>query len=653
MVDEHRIEQLVKLAQEGRQQAREALSREGRSKVYVFIYRATLDEDLAQELTQETLLQMLRSIGDLKDANGFWSWLYSIAYRKIQQYHRDRKKKAAISASVLYQDFLSQQPDKREDGGLRRLLKKELSQAVFASMSVIKREYRSVLSLRCYENMPYDKIAVVMGCTQTRARVLFYRAKRAFRKELLQRGVSGTLTGISLGLFGGMTTAQKGASGPVTVAASATKVGLTGAFLAAVTTKLGVSIVALLAIVGAVGGYKALSSGRALPEKTDVKSFSYTVLEPDYDASPFEGSLQRGAFEQFYYLPGGLNGPIFMRMQRWDSKRLHKLCAWLQNDEGNYYYEPTENTVYINNYRLCMSDLSVRRLPTDSTEFISFIEKVQGEKEDINYTRDSSTGLVVKAVDRRFPKMPLFQTSYHYNTCSPEMFDYKWSDYSHKVDQRDEMHRRGWTYFRIKGRLGERKISGSGRIPFVYDAYKQKRPWLHLSIGEKLRIIDRSDGAWICNQEGDVIASYPPGSFFKGLPRPWMGMHTVDIIRRDAARKRIWFDTSVTDEGKAVRVSFYNARGSEKVELVYKIDLSTDIINSIEFRANERYLGKLRFTYLQDVAGAGDDFVAPAAAGAAEQDLNKPLQQSRGMLWLFCLIDGDFANTETIMTVKQ
>jgi len=623
MMDEHRIEELVGLAQLGRQQARETLSRKGQSKVYAFIFRATLDKDLTEELTQETLLEMVRAIDDLKDAGNFWSWLYSIAYRKIQQYYRDKQKKAAISASVFYDDFLSQHPDKHQDEGLRNLLKKELSQTVLASMSVIKREYRSVLSLRCYENMPYDRLAAVMGCTPTRARVLFYRAKGALKAELLQRGISGSLMVMCLELFGGITTPEKEASGPVTIAASATKVGLSGAILGAVTTKLGVSIVTLLAIAGTLGGYKALSSGKTLPEKNEVKSFSYTVLEENHTPKALNDSLAGGAFEQFYYLPEGVDGPIFMRMQRWDSRRLHQLCAWLQNGEGNHYYSLAENTVYLNNYRLCMSDLSVRRLPTDSPEFISFIEKVQGKKEDINYTRDSGKGLVVKAVDRRFPQSPLFETSYRYNSCTRRMFDYKWSDYIKKVDLRDKMHKRGWTYFRITGWVAQRKVSGYGRIPFVYDAYQQNLPWLKLKIGEDLQCVDSDNGARVLDSVGNVIVEYPAESFFKGLARPWMGMHSVDIVRRDAAHKKIWFDISVTDEGEGVRVVFHKRLGSEKIELIYEIDLNTDIINSIEFRVDGRRIGKLRFEYLQEIAGAEDDFAAPANAEAAVEPDSK------------------------------
>ena len=60
-------------------------------------------------------------------------------------------------------------------------------------------------------------------------------------------------------------------------------------------------------------------------------------------------------------------------------------------------------------------------------------------------------------------------------------------------------------------------MRGTGRIPFVFAASDKNWPWVELRIGET-----------IVNEVG-----------FAGLGRPWMGLHTIDTIRRDAAEKRI------------------------------------------------------------------------------------------------------------------
>ena len=53
----------------------------------------------------------------------------------------------------------------------------------------------------------------------------------------------------------------------------------------------------------------------------------------------------------------------------------------LQNDQANYSYHG--GTVYINNHRMWLDDLSVLKLPTDSTETRGFLAQIEGIRNDI------------------------------------------------------------------------------------------------------------------------------------------------------------------------------------------------------------------------------------------------------------------------------
>ena len=138
-------------------------------------------------------------------------------------------------------------------------------------------------------------------------------------------------------------------------------------------------------------------------------------------------------------------------------------------------------------------------------------------------------------------------------------------------------------------------------------------------------------GAEVCvyNQSGEAVAKYKGGSFFKGLSRPWMGLHTIDVVRRDAAEQEVWFETKPVPDSRQVKVVL----NCKQVKLVYAIDLETDVVETITFSADNGNRGELRFSYLQDIDDVGNEFASPRAGS-----YRRSQQDSPGMLWLVKLV---------------
>ncbi|NQT01268.1 MAG: RNA polymerase sigma factor [Planctomycetes bacterium] len=634
MAQEQIWTELVRQAQKGRKEDMNKLAREAEGRLCAYIYRVTLNYDLVQDISQEVLLQMVKSLNHLKSVESFWPWLYRIAQSKIQEHYRAKYKKSPAYGSAFYKEFLSQRAKYHQEDGLSQLLQKELSKKVVVAMKQIKQQYRAVLSLRCFEQLSYSEIAVAMECSKVRARVLFYRAKQALKRQMTHQGLKKGLLLMCLGLFGRLTAPARAAT--VTVSASSVKVGVMTAVIATAGTKLGIATVTAAAVgLATMGGISVLSEP-PLPKRSDVKSINYTTQLRDTSQGP-TSSLSKGAYEQWFSCPDGIDGPLFMRMQRWDAQQTNKLCSWLENGEGNYYYYCTDNKVYINNYRVFWSSLRVRRLPTDTAEFTNYLSEIEGDLSGVEYTRDSQTGLLRNALDDRFVEARNFRTDYNYNTLNERLFEYDWSEDIAVIDERDRMHKRGWTYFRINGKTNNQTISATGQIPFVYNASKKHPAWLRLKIGNELEIIDCNNGACLRRVDGTVIAAYPAGTFFKGLLRPWMGMHTIDIIRRDAARRRVAFKTRPARNEKDVIIIVYYEDERVNTELVYGIDLENDIIEDIRFETRNRIIGSLVFSYLQDIEQAGNEFIEPVIPESPEV----PIRNGPGILWLVDLAQGN------------
>lgn len=430
MMDEQAWTELVSRAQLGRQDDMSLLARSAVSRVRAYVYRVTLDHDLTEDLSQEVLLQMIKSLEKLNKAEHFWPWLYRIAQSKIQQHYKAKHRRASVPDSAFYEEFVARRGDPHKGDGLSEAIQDELSGKVMVAMRQVKQQHRAVLALRCFEQLSYADIGMTMQCSEVKARVLFFRAKQALKKQLGRQGLSKSLLLMSLGLFGRLTAPAEGGSSVVTVSASTTQVGLMATALATASSRMGLAIlIAAVALIGVAGiamrPQKPAPSSRSF-SRADVTSLHFTAQVMD-GRPEARGSLSKEAYEQWFYFPDGIDGPAFMRMQRWDPAKTNKLCAWLENDQGNYYYDSVKNCILIANGHVCWSNLKVRRLPTDTAEFTEFLCRAEGDLEALSKSaRDPNTGLLTSFVDYRFNNAPDFRTDYGFNTASAGQFQYGW-----------------------------------------------------------------------------------------------------------------------------------------------------------------------------------------------------------------------------------
>jgi hypothetical protein len=209
-------------------------------------------------------------------------------------------------------------------------------------------------------------------------------------------------------------------------------------------------------------------------------------------------------------------------------------------------------------------------------------------------------------------------------------FQNDWATGVQTVDNRDAMHLRGWTYFRIHGAIGDKPVTGRGRIPFVYATCKRYTPWLRIQVGDTLTMVDGDAGAIQLDAEGNHVVRFPQGSFFLGLSRPWMGLHTIDTVRRDAAEQRAPFTTRFLENGRDVEVTI----DLDGVDVAYTVDMETDVVKAIDFSKAGTSVGHLEFEYLQDVDSVSNEFTAPA-----DERSGATLQKSAGVAWLTRLVN--------------
>lgn len=279
---------LIRRAQSGCQDSVSRLSRVAQKRIQTYIYRMTLDFHLSEDLCQETLLEMVRHLGELRieSTAAFWAWLHKTALNKIRHHIRQtRHTKVRQCIETLDDAALVERLSEANASACDKLIHQEVVQAVVRGMASLKLNYRSVLTLRCFNDLSYVEIAEVMGGTQLRARLLFFRAKKSLRHQLSRNGFGQMHLVSGLTVFGAITACSgRSAAAGVLIGQDAMKTGLGAAILGVAGSKAGLSAAAVVLAVPVLVAIGGLSSGlsrseavmeRTVPIAEETDAFAY------------------------------------------------------------------------------------------------------------------------------------------------------------------------------------------------------------------------------------------------------------------------------------------------------------------------------------------------------------------------------------------
>ncbi len=142
--------------------------------VYAFLMSKTKNPDIAEELTQETFYQALRSIDQFKGESTASTWLCGIA--KNVWYRSLRKIRDEVSLNESTEGFIRS----AEEAVLCDWDKLE----VIRQLHKLQEPMREVLYLRLIANLSFREIGEIMAKTENWARVTYYRGKEKIIEEV-------------------------------------------------------------------------------------------------------------------------------------------------------------------------------------------------------------------------------------------------------------------------------------------------------------------------------------------------------------------------------------------------------------------------------------------------------------------------------------
>lgn len=146
--------------------------------VYKYVFCLTGNEDITEEIVQETFLVAVKDINKFRGECKISTWLCQISkyiwYKKVKK----EKSKKEIPLDILQNTLFI------EESIEENLWKKEKKIQLFKKLQYFDEDTRNVMYLRIFGNFEYNEIAEIMNKTSNWARVVFFRGKQKLKEEL-------------------------------------------------------------------------------------------------------------------------------------------------------------------------------------------------------------------------------------------------------------------------------------------------------------------------------------------------------------------------------------------------------------------------------------------------------------------------------------
>ena len=142
-----------------------------------FARRRTGNDARAQDIVQQTFLQLHRACGDFRPGMRLRPWIMTIALNLGRDLlrRRGRRPEHVLEEEALPGIPVEEGPDQ------------DVARRVRAALSGLPREQREVIELHWFEQLSFNEIATIVGASSGAVRVRAHRGYVALRRTLEER----------------------------------------------------------------------------------------------------------------------------------------------------------------------------------------------------------------------------------------------------------------------------------------------------------------------------------------------------------------------------------------------------------------------------------------------------------------------------------
>jgi len=171
-------EQLMEAVKAGDLQQASPLFDRYNKRLFNYLVRMTYDRDLAEDLTQNVFVRLLRYRNSYKDGLKFQSWIYQVARNVFaDHYQANKNHKSTMDIEQMGDELLEPGEGKQQEEQERMLIR---------SMAMLNDEQRELLVLTRFTHLKYEEVAVLLNTSVANIKVKVHRAIGKLRENYFE-----------------------------------------------------------------------------------------------------------------------------------------------------------------------------------------------------------------------------------------------------------------------------------------------------------------------------------------------------------------------------------------------------------------------------------------------------------------------------------
>ncbi len=171
---------LVAAFKRGEESAFTALVIKYRETVYRIARRMVQNHEDGADVTQEVFIRVHRALPRFDGRSQLRTWLYRITMNLCLDFQERRRRQAWVDLEEVMQEAPA------EAGPVAQAEAAAVRQAVARAVESLPPRQRAMVTLRLYQDLPYDEIARICDCSEGTVKATMFAALRKLRGMLAE-----------------------------------------------------------------------------------------------------------------------------------------------------------------------------------------------------------------------------------------------------------------------------------------------------------------------------------------------------------------------------------------------------------------------------------------------------------------------------------
>ncbi len=183
-MEKEKLVSLVTAAQKGDSIALNELFNSFYNDVYYFALKTVKDDELASDVTQEAFIEIINTIGNLKEPAAFVTWMKQITYHQCTRYFK-KKKDVLVDededGNTVFDTLVEENAEFIPDEALE---KSDFKKTILAMLDELSEEQRAATMMYYFDEMSVKQIAEIQGVSEGTVKSRLNYARKSIKASV-------------------------------------------------------------------------------------------------------------------------------------------------------------------------------------------------------------------------------------------------------------------------------------------------------------------------------------------------------------------------------------------------------------------------------------------------------------------------------------